>query len=54
MYLLNTKELADQIREGRVSERQKKNYYIVISIAVTLSAYSAIGSDITNPMGILT
>ena len=53
MYLLNTKELADQIREGRVSEREKKNYYIVISVIGSLSAFSLIESDITNPMVIL-
>ena len=52
MYYWNTKELADQIKEGSVSEKEKKNYFIVISIIVTLSAYSVIGSEITNPMGI--
>ena len=52
MYYWNTKELADQIKEGSISEKEKKNYFIVMSIIVTLSGYSVIGSEITNSMAI--
>ena len=52
MYYWNTKELADQIKEGSISEKEKKNYFIVMSIIVTLSGYSFIGSEITNSVAI--
>ena len=53
MYYWKTEALADQIKEASISEKEKKNYYIAISILSSLAVCSFIGSDTTADMAIL-
>lgn len=42
MYLWNTEFLATDIKNGNVSEREWKNYYLAISVFFTLALYLAV------------
>ncbi|MBL4881590.1 MAG: hypothetical protein JKX82_09730 [Oleispira sp.] len=54
MYFWKTQDLAKKINDGSLSEEDKKNYYIVISIITIASLYIAIGGGTTDGIATLT
>ena len=54
MFYWKTEELAEQIKEGNISEELKKNYYLATSVIMIVSTYLAMAVGIQNSMATLT